>query len=443
MLDNVATQWNKLFNMIYCRSSGALQEPNIVLAELHLAQWQALLALKRVTDSEQSQDLVVAYASHTVMVKYFPYEKVTAIDLLLDTQLTALKATKAQQTLGKRLGEAVAISLMEKRRVGREFTLGEFKSAVDSASNNPRPGLYRWLNNTPAYRAAATFIFYDIPISRPFVVYEPKRFIKDHLASIKPPIVPSAEWDKMYASIVDAGRSSPNRTAEMNTTAAWVSCTKIGNTECFAWNAIARSALPSTLSLYDTVTVLAKLAVAMHDAIIVLTTLQYGFWFWRPEMAIRAGDPHHAPIPDWKPWIRTPAHPEYPSGTVTGYSAAATVLEMFFEEMKMQPNPIRVSGGGVFDTRMCDMGGPVPDVEFKSFADAVAYSQRARMWSGAHYEKSVVDGAQVGKAVTKYVWQYWDEPQMPSGVYPDLTYLTVVLELPKKQAAWSPLRITY
>ena len=150
-----------------------------------------------------------------------------------------------------------------------------------------------------------------------------------YLANIKPPIVPSAEWDKAYASIVDAGSANnPNRTADMNFTAALAGCVKVNSSSCYPeniWSSMVRSSLPTSLSLYDTVEIFAKLAVTMHDALLVLTTLQYGFWFWRPEMATRAGDARHEPIPNWTPYLRTPPHPEYPSGTVTSYSAAVMV----------------------------------------------------------------------------------------------------------------------
>lgn len=118
------------------------------------------------------------------------------------------------------------------------------------------------------------------------------------------------------------------------------------------------------------------------------------------------------------------------------------VLESIFDEWKTQPNPIKVSGGGQFAPG-CPLAGAVPDVEFKSFADAVAFAQRARVWAGAHYEQSVVDAVQVGKEVAKYVWEYWEETTTPSGVLPDLTYLTVVAEYPKKQGAFTPIRATY
>ena len=85
---------------------------------------------------------------------------------------------------------------------------------------------------------------------------------------------------------------------------------------------IARQLLPEDTSLYATVALFTKLSMAMHDALVVLTTLQHGFWFWRPIMAYRAGDPDHAPIPDWNPFLPTPAHAEYPSGAVTSTATA-------------------------------------------------------------------------------------------------------------------------
>ena len=104
---------------------------------------------------------------------------------------------------------------------------------------------------------------------------------------------------------------------------------------------------------------------------------------------------------------------------------------------------IKISGGGQFGVSCPLSGQPVNDKEFKSFADALAFAQNARIWAGAHFNKSVVDAVEVGSTVAKYVAEHWDEPMTPSGVLPDPTYLTVVAELPKKQAEWSPLRLEY
>lgn len=443
MLDNVAVQWNYLFCVIHCKSTGALQEPNIIFAQLHLAQWHALLALRHITGSSTTEELVVAFASHTILANYYPYEQPTSIDPLLDTQLTALNATISQQTLGKHLGEAVALSVIHKRRPAREFALHAFKSALASDANSPDIGVYRYLNNTPIGRAAATFVFYDAPIARPYVIPDPVRFVRSDLANIKPPRVPSSAWDKAYASVVDAGRAgNPRRTQEMNSTAAVIGCPKVNSATCFAeqtWSAIARVSLPPSLSLFDTVELFAKLAVTMHDAVIAFATIQYGWWFWRPQMAIRAGDGHHKPIPDWTPWIRTPPHPEYPSGTVTSHASAAAVLETFFATRKLRLSNFTVSGGGQYGAA-CPISGPVAAVEFGSFPDVVAFAQRARVWSGAHYEKSVKDGKIVGETVAKYVEEFWDATT-PSGVLPDAAFLNVVAALPKHQGVWSPIKL--
>ena len=51
--------------------------------------------------------------------------------------------------------------------------------------------------------------------------------------------------------------------------------------------------LPNGASLYDTVTLLAKLSMSLHDVVIVLTnlqSLQFGFGFWQPKMTFKASD---------------------------------------------------------------------------------------------------------------------------------------------------------
>nr|PNR31076.1 hypothetical protein PHYPA_027392 [Physcomitrium patens] len=216
--------------------------------------------------------------------------------------------------LGKRIGEAVAISVIDSRRPGREFSLQAVKDALNSDANSPDPGVYRYLNNTPAGRAATTFVYYDVVSRKPYVLPAPIRFIDAYLSNLRPP---RAGWE--------------GRTAEMNFTAAMIGCSKVGSTRCFPehiWSAAARASL-SGETLYDTVITLAKMAVALHDAQIILSTLQYGFWFWRPEMAMKAGDADHVPIPDWTPWFRTPPHAEYPSGTLTTSAGAAATLQKY------------------------------------------------------------------------------------------------------------------
>ncbi|KAG0603346.1 hypothetical protein M758_10G086400 [Ceratodon purpureus] len=440
--DNVAVQWNQLYSVLACAQLsqvGLPIEPNIIFSQLHLAQWHALLALKN-TGACTTQEVVVAYASHKILSNYFPFGQVLVIDPLLNAQLKKLRVSDEEDKLGRQLGEAVALDLIAKRVTARESALRALKKALDAEAYAPRPGVYRYLNNTPAGRDDATFWFYNIPIARPFVIPEPSMFIKAFLSDLKPPKVPSDQWDIEYEKVKDLGRADwSGRTREMNDTANQ-SCLKLNNVACFpeeTWSAVARATLPRGTSLFDTVTLFAKLSVAMHDTLIVLFTLQYGFWFWRPEMAFKAGDPRHAPIPTWTPYLQTVPHPEYPSGSVSSYAAAATILE----DLIGKNVPFTIQGGGVFGPG-CPAQGPIPGLNFTSFRDLVRYTQQSRVFAGQHFNKSVVDAVKVGDSVADYVQANW-ALETPSGVLPNPAYLKVFAELPRVQTDFDPIKLVF
>ncbi|KAG0570115.1 hypothetical protein KC19_6G139800 [Ceratodon purpureus] len=450
-IDNVATEWSYLAGVIICAQPQPLElgppiEPNIILAQLHLAQWHALIALKN-TGACTTQEIVVAFASHKILSNYFPLQQYGRIDPLLYAQLKNLGPSDTQKKLGKQLGQAVALDLIQKYLPGREFALEAMRDALDSEIKNPRPGVWRYLNNTPAGRAAAFFIFYNLPVSQPYVVPDPTVFIKAFLSEVKPPKVPSAEWNEEYNIEKDIGRADwPGRTPEMNLIAVNSGCLKSYDpstpelTTCNSettWATVVRASLPKRTSLYDTVVTLAKLHVAMHDALIVLTTLQYGFWFWRPEMAYKTGDSTHAPIPNWTPYIPTPPHPEFPSGAVTSFSAAATILNSAIGKNV----PFTIPSGGVWGP-FCPIQGPIGSLSFDSYDDFVVYFQKSRLYAGAHFNDSVVDGLKVGDSVGDYVLANWGV-EVPAGVLPKSTYLTVFAELPKVQTEFDPIRLVY
>ena len=383
---------------------------------------------------------VVAYASHKILANYFPFDLDAMIDPLLLSQLNALKLSDSEERLGKRLGETVALALIQKHIPAREFSLQAFKAALDAGDKHLIPGVYRYLNDTPAGRDAATFILYTMTTAKPFLVPDPvTEFIPTYLSQIQPAKVPSKEWDEQYDILKVIGRAGPHRPLDWNRSAQTVSpCGFVpGANPCgieTTWAAITRKLVPEDSSLYDTVVLFAKLSVAMHDALVVLTNLQHGFWFWRPVMAYRAGDPDHAPIPDWTPFLDTPPHAEYPSGSVTSTATAAAILRTFFGRDDV---PFSLQRGSTSPS--CDPPG-VYTVNYTGFSDIVHQTQLARMYGGVHFNKSVVDGATVGTTIANYVYNHWTQ-RVPSGVLPETPFLNVHIALPEKQGDWSPIQL--
>ena len=173
----------------------------------------------------------MAFASHRILAHYFSWTQ--GLDLtigpLLEQQLRAWGLTERQENLGKRLGEAVANSLIAKRSPAGEFTLGPVKKAL-TANLDPAPGVFRFYDPSPAGRAAATFFFTTPILWQPFVIPHPVQFVKEHLSELKPPAVPSPEWDADWKALKDIGRADwPGRTAEMNFISNLIACPRLNS----------------------------------------------------------------------------------------------------------------------------------------------------------------------------------------------------------------------
>lgn len=429
---------------LFCASSGFRFEPSILLAHLNLAQWHALVALKQ-TGGCTTKEAVVAYASYKVMQNYFPYSSESAIDPLLANQIKALGLTKSQKKLGQSLGEAVAKRLIRTRQPLREFLLEDMRDAIAARQHEHTPGLFGYVPNTPHNENASFFLHY-FALDQPFVIPDPTEFVEEYLGKLKPPKVPSDEWDAAYDSLVNVGRIDwPGRTASMNFTASLYSCprvnvtfTQVGCTNELFWINAAINALPATTPLNDVVTLLAKMSVAIHEVQLVIMTMKDGYYFWRPAMAFRAGDARHAPIPNWTPYAYTFFDSEYPSGTVGVFAAGGAVLQSFFGEGT--DVEFTINCNGVFGPTCPGSAGVViPPRHYDSIPAVVEESKLGRVYSGAHYNISTRDGEIVGKTVANFVLKHWAK-RTPSGVLPDTEYLDVYAKLPEKAGQFSPVR---
>ena len=302
-ISNVAFEWTTLLNTLICPSHPSLTSS--VQAQLHLAQWHALLALKH-TGGGTTEEAVVAFASHRILAHYFSWLQATDVQIspLLDQQLEAWGLTDQQENLAKRIGEAVANRLIAKRSPAGEFTLRAVKKALN-ANPNPAPGVFRFYDTSKEAREEAIF-FFTVPILwQPFVIPHPVEFVKEHLSGVKPLVIPSKEWDANWKSLKDIGRADwSGRTAEMNLLSNLFACGRSNSKLCHreqAATAAAQSSLSPATSLYDSVVLLAKISVSMHDAAIAQVglggwpwvTMSCVFWFglvWFNSGSCKAGD---------------------------------------------------------------------------------------------------------------------------------------------------------
>jgi hypothetical protein len=167
------------------------------------------------------------------------------------------------------------------------------------------------------------------------------------------------------------------------------------------WIGIARIAIgdrlsrqPSTLSLEQISRVYADLAVAMHNAAILAWEEKFKWGIVRPvTLADRLVAQGRGDVPrDWRPYLASPPHPEYPSGHAAISAAAASVLEEHLGATRFTDPGINIELQSVdnFDVR------PRSFSSFREAANEAAYS---RVLGGIHFRFSERDGIRLGNCV--------------------------------------------
>lgn len=162
------------------------------------------------------------------------------------------------------------------------------------------------------------------------------------------------------------------------------------------WNVIAQGiSSQKKLSLLETSRLFALLNIALADAGISAWDMKYTYNCWRPITAISEGNADENPQTqmhnNWEPLLTTPPFPDYVSGHSTFSSAAATILENFFESDKMH-----------FTTHSDDLPGV--SRTFSRFSQAAYEAGRSRIFGGIHFEFANRDGARAGRMVGDYVY---------------------------------------
>ena len=300
-------------------SAAALGEREVTIVDL--AMFDAVNSIERryqpyleqlPTTEPTSADAAAASAAATALAELHP-EAAASFKAALAEYLAHLNAAPEALANGVRLGEAVALKILEARA-------NDGATAVDSYRPKTKPG---------QYVPTAVMVCSTWPTMRPFALASPSQFRPG-----PPPSLKSREWAADYNEIKEFGGKTSNRRSAQQTETArfWL---MVGPQ---AYHPLARQlVLERHLNLIDSARFMALFAVTLTDAYIAVFDAKYHYEFWRPVTAIRNADlndnPDTARDATWQPLDNTPMHPEYPCAHCILSGAARVVLESLGQPM--------------------------------------------------------------------------------------------------------------
>ena len=152
------------------------------------------------------------------------------------------------------------------------------------------------------------------------------------------------------------------------------------------WMSVIGIAAKKAGSNYDeTVFAYAKTSIALFDAFIQCWQVKYTYNTIRPETVI-----NKFIDPNWRPFLQTPAFPEYTCGHSTISAAAAEVLTGIY-------------GDNFAYTDSTELEFGIRNRSFKSFRLAALENNSARFYGGIHFHPSCIAATAEGTQVGDYI----------------------------------------
>jgi hypothetical protein len=146
--------------------------------------------------------------------------------------------------------------------------------------------------------------------------------------------------------------------------------------------------------------------MAQADALIANQTWKYTYTFWRPVTAIRWPDDGNADTesdPVWRPFLVTPAYPDYPCALPTATSASAEVLRQFLGTDDVAFTREFMAPAVPLPAPMAALPAKLITRSFETLSAAVAEAQNARIFAGIHFREGCQAGAHQGTQVGRFV----------------------------------------
>jgi hypothetical protein len=154
------------------------------------------------------------------------------------------------------------------------------------------------------------------------------------------------------------------------------------------WLAIVRTvSTDKKLSLMQATEAYTLSALAIYDAFVACWDEKYRSVRIRPETVI-----NNNWAPNWRPFLETPAFPEYVSGHSSISAACGTVLtHLIGDNVAFTDSTEKKYGHGV--------------KSFKSFEEAYWDASISRVYGGIHYRDGVEEGTHLGQKIGENVWK--------------------------------------
>jgi len=248
-----------------------------------------------------------------------------------------------------------------------------------------------WVPTPPAYMDAVEPNWFKI---RPFVIDSCNQF-----TPAKPIAFSTTKGSRFYDEMMQVYQTANSLTEEQKKIASFWDCNPFvmhtsGHvmyatkkiTPGGHWLGITGIATRKiNADLMQTLEAYTRVTLALADGFISCWDEKYRSDRIRPETAIN----EHIDK-NWIPLLQTPPFPEYPSGHSVISNAAAVVLTDLYGPNFEYKDSTEVSYG-------------LPVRSFNSFADAADEAAISRLYGGIHYMSAIVNGAEEGKQVGKYI----------------------------------------
>lgn len=323
--------------------------------------------------SERAAAVGAAYES---LVALFPAQQAT-----FDSQLQASLAQIGGRTYDWRIARGLAWGKQVANEILAWRAGDGFAAVLPPYTAGGMPG--DWQPTPPTFGPP---LFRQFATMTPFALTSPSQFLPP-----PPPALTSAVYTRDFNEVKAMGSAtSMTRTAfDTETARFWGT-----DTPAAIWNRVADDLADANhTTLLQNARLLARMNVALADAVIAIWNGKNTYDTWRPITAIQQagsdGNPDTTPDASWAPLLPTPQFQEYPAGHPGVSNAGASVLASFY--------------GDATDFTATSFGLPGVERDFTSFSSAAAQVEDARVFGGMHFRFSADAGNVMGAEIANYV----------------------------------------